>query len=196
MWSEAPNILRFQEIMNIRHVPPYRPDLRCCQQEIEPEEIMTTTTNINKSANTATQNNNNRTEEGTMNHTNNNINLVARISNAFRMENVSKLVATAAVGLALTIGVGMHSQASADNLSVTNLGSQLASNYNDDFSLVFGTPDAPSKLRIGAANNMSNDDFSLMFGTPDAPAKLQAKSSGIVYNDDFSMVFGIADIMS
>ena len=157
---------------------------------------MTTTTNINKSANTATQNNNNRTEEGTMNHTNNNINLVARISNAFRMENVSKLVATAAVGLALTIGVGMHSQASADNLSVTNLGSQLASNYNDDFSLVLGAPDAPAKLRIGAANNMSNDDFSLMFGTPDAPAKLQAKSSGIVYNDDFSMVFGIADIMS
>ena len=157
---------------------------------------MTTTTNIKMSANTATQNTNNMTDEGTTNHTNNNIKMVARISNVFRMENISKLVATAAVGLALTIGLGMHSQASADNPSVTNVGSQLASNYKPDFSLVYGTPDAPAKLRIGAANNMVNDDFSLVYGTPDAPAKLQAESSGLVYNDDFSMIYGIPDIIA
>ena len=84
---------------------------------------MTTTTNIKMSANTATQNTTNMNEEETMNHTNNNINMVSRISNVFRMENISKLIATAAVGLALTIGVAMPGSANADIPSVTNVGS-------------------------------------------------------------------------
>ena len=154
---------------------------------------MTTTTNIKMSANTATQNTNNMTDEGTTNHTNNNIKMVARISNVFRMENISKLVTTAAVGLALTIGLGMHSQASADNPSVTNVGSQLASNYNDDFSLVYGTPNTPAKVIIGATNNMANDDFSLVYGTPDAPAKLRIGAANNMVNDDFSLVYGTPD---
>ncbi len=108
---------------------------------------MTTTTNMKISANTATHNTNNMTEEGTMCHTNNNINLVSRISNVFRMENITKLVATAAVGLALTIGVVMPGSANADVPTVPNVVSQPVSNYGEDFSLVFGTPDAPAKLQ-------------------------------------------------
>ena len=97
---------------------------------------MTTTTNIQATNNTADQNSNNMTEEGTMNHANNNINMVSRISNMLRMENISKVVATAAVGLALTIGVAMPGTAKADVPTVINVGSQLASNWNDDGSLV------------------------------------------------------------
>ena len=103
---------------------------------------MTTTTNNKISANTATQNTNNMTEDGTMNHANdNNITMVTRISNVLRMGSISKLAVTAAVGLALTIGIAMPGSASADIPSVTNVGSQLAANHNDDFSLVFGTFD-------------------------------------------------------
>ena len=84
---------------------------------------MTTTANTKLSAIPAAQNTNSILEEGTMNHTNNNINTVSRISNVFRMENISKLIATAAVGLALTIGVAMPGSANADIPSVTNVGS-------------------------------------------------------------------------
>ena len=128
---------------------------------------MTTTTNIQISANTTTQNNNSKTEEGTMNHTDNNINMVSRISNVLRMGSISKMAVAAAFGLALTLGIAMPGSASADIPSVTNVGSQLVSNHNDDFSLVYGTPDAPTKVILRAANNMVNDDFSLVFGAPD-----------------------------
>ena len=129
--------------------------------------MMTTTTNIQMSANTATEKTNNNLEEGTMIHPNNNINMVARISNIFRMENISKLGATAAVGPALTIGVAMPDSVNAETLSVTNVRSQYASN-NDDFFLVFGTPDAPAKVILLAADNMPNDHFSMVFGNPDS----------------------------
>jgi len=154
---------------------------------------MTTTTNIKMNGNTASQDSNNMMEEGTMNHENNNMDMAARISSAFRMENVSKLVAAAAVGLALTIGVAMPGAAKADVPSVTNAGSYLTSELNDDFSLVFGTPDAPAKLTAKAAGFSYDDDFSLVFGIPDAPAKLTAKAAGFSYDDDFSLVFGIPD---
>ena len=134
-------------------------------------EMMTTTTNIKMTSNdTATQSIKSMTEEGTMNHTNDNINMVARISNAFRMGSMNKMIAAAAVGLALTIGVAMPGSASADVPSVTNPGSYLTSELNDDFPLVYGIPDAPAKLtRPIAASNMImvNDDFSLVYGTPD-----------------------------
>lgn len=102
---------------------------------------MTTTTNIQMNNSAATQNTNNMTEEGTMNHANNSINMAARISNAFRMGSMSKVIA-AAVGLALTISIGMSGSASADVPSVTNIGSYLGYETNDDFSLVYGTPDS------------------------------------------------------
>ncbi|MCI0844529.1 MAG: hypothetical protein J4N87_04185 [Chloroflexi bacterium] len=133
---------------------------------------MTTTTNIQAIGNAANRNTDNKTEEGTMNNANDNINLVARISNVFRMENFSRLIAGGAVGLALTIGVAMPGPANADVPSVTNPGSYLTDVMNDDFSLVYGVPDAPAKLvKTSAAINMVNDDFSLVYGTPDAPAK-------------------------
>ncbi len=156
---------------------------------------MTTTTNIQMSANPATQNKNNKSEEGTMCPTNNNINMVARIANVFRMQNISKLVATAAVGLALTIGVAMPGTASADVPAVTNPGSYLVNNLNDDFSLVYGTPDSPAKVTLiaGANFNSMNDDFSLVYGTPDSPAKVKLNTETDLFNDDFSMVYGTPD---
>jgi hypothetical protein len=129
--------------MNIRHVSLYRLDIRCWQQEIVlTENNMTTTTNIHMNSSAVNQNTNNMTEEGTMNHANNNINMVARISNAFRMGSMSQVIAAAAVGLALTISIGMSGTANADVPSVTNIGSYLGYELNDDFSLVYGTPDS------------------------------------------------------
>lgn len=93
-------------------------------------------------ANTATQNTNNMTEEGTMDHANNNIDMASRISNVLRMGDISKLAATAADGLALAIGMAMPGPASADVPTVPNLLNQSFSDYNDDFSWVFGTPDS------------------------------------------------------
>ena len=103
---------------------------------------MTTTTNIHMNSSAVNQNTNNMTEEGTMNHANNNINMVARISNAFRMGSMSQVIAATAVGLALTISIGMSGTANADVPSVTNIGSYLGYELNDDFSLVYGTPDS------------------------------------------------------
>ena len=127
---------------------------------------MTATANFQTNGNTAVQDSKNM-KEGTMNHANNNINMVSRLSNIFRTENISKLAATAAVGLALAIGVAMPSAASADVPTVVNVGSQLAFNWNDDFSLVYGTPDAPAKVKLASISGPYNDDFSMIFGTPD-----------------------------
>ena len=130
---------------------------------------MTTTTNIQMNSTAENQNTNNMTEEGTMNHANNNINMVARISSAFRMGSMSKMITAAAVGLALTIGIGMSGTANADVPSVTNIGSYLGSGVNDDFSLVYGVPDSPAKvIKLAATGTMTNDDFSLVYGTPDS----------------------------
>ena len=151
------------------------------------------TTNIQTNGNTAVQDTNNMTEEGTMNHGNNNINMASRLSKLFHMENISKLVATATVGLALTIGVAMPGTASADVPTVTNVGSPGASNWNDDFSLVYGTPNAPAKVKLGAISGPYNDDFSLVFGTPDAPPKVKLATISGSWNDDFSLAYGIPD---
>ena len=53
---------------------------------------MTATANIQTNGNTAIQDSNNMTEEGTMNHANNNIDMASRISNVLRMGSISKLV--------------------------------------------------------------------------------------------------------
>ncbi len=156
---------------------------------------MTTTTNIQMNSSTLNQNTNNMTEEGTMDHANNNINMVARMTSAFRMGSVSKVIAAAAVGLALTISIGMSGTANADVPSVTNIGSYLGSEVNDDFSLVYGTPDSPAKIiKLAASSNMTNDDFSLVYGTPDSPAKIiKLAASSNMTNDDFSLVYGTPD---
>ena len=162
---------------------------------------MTTTANIQTNGITANQDSSNMTEEGTMNHAANNIDLVSRLSNIFRTENISKLMATAAVGLALAIGVAMPSSASADVPTVINVGSQLASNWNDDFSLVFGTPDASAKVKLASISGPYNDDFSMVFGlgldlggtNNNANAKLTLRTISGPYNDDFSLVFGTPD---
>ena len=147
---------------------------------------MTMTTNIQRNGNPANQKTNNMTKEGTMNH----VNMVARISNFFRMENISKLIAGAAVGLALTIGVAMPGSTSA---AVTNPGSVLLDNMSDNFSLVYGTPDARAKVKNNATFDVWNDDFSLVYGTPDAPAKVKNNATIDVWNDDFSLVYGTPD---
>ena len=54
-------------------------------------------------------------ENRTMNHENDNINTVTRISNVFGKDNITKLIAGAAVGLALTMSVAMPGAASADS---------------------------------------------------------------------------------
>ena len=53
--------------------------------------------------------------QGTMNHENGNTNMVTGISNVFGKDNISKLIAGAAVGLALTLGVAMPGAASVDS---------------------------------------------------------------------------------
>ncbi|MDA1129183.1 MAG: hypothetical protein O2913_10865 [Chloroflexi bacterium] len=113
-----------------------------------------------------------------MNHENNNINMGTRISSAFRTGRISKLIGTAAIGLALTIGVAMPSVARADLPSVTNPGSYLFESMNDDFSMVYGTPDTGLDL-LGASTS--------------APAKVKTNTASIMMNDDFSMVYGIPD---
>ena len=39
--------------------------------------------------------------------------------------------------------------------------------YNDDGSLVFGTPDNPANVKLASISGPYNDDGSLVFGTPD-----------------------------
>ena len=80
---------------------------------------MTAATNIHMGHHgpTGTNENNNR-ENGKMNHENDNINMVTRISNVFGNDNISKLVAGAALGLALTIGVAMPGAVRADLPSI------------------------------------------------------------------------------
>ena len=68
---------------------------------------MATTANIQTDGNTAVQHTNKIMEDGTMNHENNDINTVSRFSNAFRMGSISKLVAAAALGLALARGMAV-----------------------------------------------------------------------------------------
>ena len=159
---------------------------------------MTTTANIQTKGNTAIQHTNDMREEGTMNHENNNINMVARISNAFRMGSISKMIGVAAIGLALTIGVAMPGAARADLPSVSGSTSTNIDLWNDDFSLVAGVPDAPAKVKANSVSNIDlfNDDFSLVYGTPDAPAKVKANSVSNIdlFNDDFSLLYGIPDV--
>ena len=153
---------------------------------------MTTTANIQSNGNGAVQNIN-MMEEGTMKRENNNINMVTRSPNIVRMGSISKIIGTAVLGLALTVSLAMPGGARADVPAVSPTGSTLFDNLNDDFSLVFGTPDAPAKLKTASISGAYNDDFSLVFGTPDSPAKLKTASISGVYNDDFSLVFGTPD---
>ena len=159
---------------------------------------MTTTTNIQENGSTASEQIDNMTEKGTMNHKNN-INMVSRFS---------KLIVGAAVGLALTIGVAMPGAANADLPAVSAPASVNFSSLNDDFSLVYGTPDvgsAPSvsaKLTGSTNFNGLNDDFSMVYGTPDvgsAPgvsAKLAGSTNFNGLNDDFSLVYGTPDAIA
>jgi len=164
---------------------------------------MTTTPNIQMDGNAAVQHTNKIMEDGTMNHENNNINMVARFSNAFRMGSISKFVAAATLGLALTIGLAMPGGARADSPLVTVSSSSLFVSINDDFSMVYGIPDngpgrgastgASAKVRINTNVDGWNDDFSLVYGTPDAPAKVKISIDTDNWNDDFSMVYGTPD---
>ncbi len=176
---------------------------------------MTTTANIQTDCNTVVQNTNITTEEGAMNHASNNINMVTRISNAFRMGSISKFAAGATLGLALTIGLAMPGSARADSPLVAVSSSSVSGLWNDDFSLVYGTPDsglelggastsAAAKMKLNIDTDNWNDDFSMVYGTPDsgleldgastsAAAKVKLNIDTVNWNDDFSMVYGIPD---
>ncbi len=174
---------------------------------------MTTTSNIQTDGNTAIQHTNKMTEEGTMNHANDNINIVARISNAFRMGSISKFVAGATLGLALTIGLAMPGDARADSPLVSVSSSNLVNNLNDDFSMVYGIPDngpgrsgvtASARVKLNTDTDFWNDDFSMLYGIPDngpgrsgggvsGSAKVKINAVTDLLNDDFSMVYGIPD---
>ena len=164
---------------------------------------MTTTANIQSNGNGAVQNIN-MMEEGTMKRENNNINMVTRSPNIVRMGSISKIIGTAVLGLALTVSLAMPGGARADVPVVSSTSSSLFDNLNDDFSMVFGTPDSGLVLggvsprvlvnvKTASIGGVWNDDFSLVFGTPDAPAKLKTASISGAYNDDFSLVFGTPD---
>ena len=176
---------------------------------------MTTTANIQANGNTAVQNTNYITEEGTMNHASNNINMVTRISNAFRMGSISKFVAGATLGLALAIGLALPGAARADSPLVSVASSNISAMVNDDFSMIYGIPDngpgrfeasasASAMVRINTDVDGWNDDFSLVYGTPDsgldfggistgAPAKVKLNTVTGLWNDDFSLVYGTPD---
>ena len=175
---------------------------------------MTATANTQVDS-TAVNNNTESREDGTMNYENNNINTVTRFSNSFRMGRISKVVATAALGLALAIGLVTPGSALGDTPSVSSINNSVVENLNDDFSLLYGIPDngpgrgitgasALAKVRINT--DFWNDDFSMVYGIPDvgpgrgatsasAPAKVMFNTAirGL-WNDDFSMVYGIPDI--
>ena len=98
-----------------RHTPPYYDDVTI---NLRGEAIMTTTKTIQTADHGTTGKNDNNNKimgEGTMNHENDNINMVTRISNVFGKDNISKLITGAAVGLALTMSVAMPGGASADS---------------------------------------------------------------------------------
>ena len=63
--------------------------------------------NFQMDRNSAAHNTKSLMENRTMNHENDNINMVTRISNVFGKGNISKLITGAAVGFALTIGGAM-----------------------------------------------------------------------------------------
>ena len=167
---------------------------------------MATTANIQTDGNTAVQHTNKIMEGGTMNHENNNINTVSRLSNGFGFGSISKFVAAAALGLALTIGLAMPGAARADSPAVTAFSSSVSDLWNDDFSSVYGIPDnglgrsavnaSPlANLKINTNTDFWNDDFSMVYGTPDALAKLKVNTVSNIdnMNDDFSLVYGTPD---
>ena len=177
---------------------------------------MATTANIQTDGNTAVQHTNKIMEDGTMNHENNDIITVSRLSNGFGFGSISKIVAAAALGLALTIGLAMPGTARADSPLITAFSTSVSDLWNDDFSMVYGIPDnglgrsgasasASATLKINTNADDWNDDFSMVYGTPDnglglggattsAPAKLKINTNVDGWNDDFSMVHGIPDI--
>ena len=129
--------------------------------------------------------------------------MVTRLSNNVRMGSISKIIGTAVLGLALTVSLAMPGGARADVPAVSSTSSTLFDNLNDDFSMVFGTPDAPAKLKASTANWEYNDDFSMVYGIPDnGPGRLGTNASVLakaidhgseIMNDDFSMVYGMPD---
>ena len=141
---------------------------------------MTTTANIQADGNTAVQSTNNITEEGTMNHASNNINMVTRLSKGFRMSNIGKLVAGAALGLALTAAVVASGGSPAS-------GTDLATNLNDDFSMVYGIPDTglelgvvPASFNVAGYGDMSEENLEIV------PTSFTLTITG--YGDEFGDV--------
>ena len=136
---------------------------------------MTTTTNIQTIGRLAAKETNKIEKDATMKHGNDNIEMVTRLSNSFRIGNISKSIAGAAIGLVLIIGLAMPGAASADAPS-----GSVASNVwlNDDFSMVFGIPD--TGLELGGV------------GTS-APARVSIKNGSGVINDAFAKYFGLPD---
>ena len=112
---------------------------------------MTATANIQNDKNTAAKKTNKIMEDGEMNN-DNIINMVTRLSNGFRRSNISKLAAGAAIGLALTTGVAMSIRASAPS-------GVLATNLNNDVSIVYGIPDSAS---VAGYADMSEENLELV----------------------------------
>jgi len=99
-----------------------------------------------------------------MNHASNNINLATRISDSFRGGSISKLIAGAAVGLVLTIGVAMPGAAQANVSSVSGSTSDPATNF--DFGERFhakrnvpsDTDDGPTEREVKKQSNSAGSD--------------------------------------
>ena len=132
---------------------------------------MTGTANIQMDGNMAIQKTNTIEEDGTIRYRNDNIKMVTRLSNAFRLGNISKLIAGAALGLALPIGLAMPGAASTDVPSGSVSSSII---LNDDFSMVYGIPDTGLEL-AGVSNSVL--------------ARVMVYPESMILDDNFSMVY-------
>jgi hypothetical protein len=100
----------------------------------------------------------------------------ARLGRVLNLKTPAKIAAGIAVSAALLFTATLPTGALADSPSASISRTNLDSVMNDDFSMVFGTPETGPGL--AGANTA---------------AKVKLYIGTIPWNDDFSMVFGTSD---